>query len=92
MSKIKSLPARQKVKEHDTWNLSSLFKDDEAWEHAFKKWEKQIPGYATFRGHLGDSAAMLAACLQFDSALDRTGDRLGTYAFLKASEDQGNSD
>ena len=35
---------------------------------------------------------MLAACLQFDAAIDRAGERLGVYAFLKTAEDQGNSD
>ena len=92
MSTVKTLPVRSKVKVPDTWNLSSLFKDDAAWEAAFKKWEKQIPGYEKFRGHLGDSAEMLSACLQFDASLDRAGERLGTYAYLKTSEDQANSD
>ena len=92
MSKVKTLPPRQKVKPTDTWDLSSLFKDDTAWERSFKKWEKQIPGYEKFRGHLGDSAEMLAACLQFDTAIERAGENLGTYAYLKASEDQANSD
>ena len=35
---------------------------------------------------------MLGACLRFDAAVDRTGERLGVYAFLKTAEDQGNSD
>jgi len=92
MSKVKTLPLRQKVKPANTWDLSGLFKDDAGWERTFKKWEKQIPGYEKFRGHLGDSAEMLAACLQFDTAIERAGENLGTYAYLKASEDQGNSD
>jgi hypothetical protein len=35
---------------------------------------------------------MLSACLQFDAAVDRAGERLGNYAFLKTAEDQGDSD
>jgi oligoendopeptidase F len=35
---------------------------------------------------------MLSACLQFDASIDRTGERLAVYAFLKTAEDQGNSD
>ena len=54
--------------------------------------EEQIPGYEKFKGHLGDSAEMLAACLRFDADVDRAGERLGVYAFLKTAEDQGNSD
>ena len=80
------------MKEEDQWNLASLFKADEEWERAFKKWEEQIPGYEKFRGKLADSAEMLSACMQFDAAVDRAGERLGVYAFLKTAEDQGNSD
>src|SRR5688572_3915114 len=89
---IKTLPARSKVKTRDTWNLDSLFKSDADWEKAFKKWEKQIPGYDKFKGKLGQSAEMLAACLQFDAALDRAAERLMVYAHLRTTEDQGNSD
>ncbi len=91
-SKSKSLPPRSKVKAEDTWNLTSLFKTDAEWEATFKKWEAQIPSYAKFKGHLADSAEMLSACLQFDASIDRTGERLAVYAFLKTAEDQGNSD
>jgi len=91
-SKTKSLPPRDKVRVEDTWNLASLFKTDADWEATFKKWESQIPGYAKFKGHLGDSAEMLSACLQFDASIDRTGEKLAVYAFLRTAEDQGNSD
>ncbi len=92
MSKAKTLPPRSKVKAADTWNLAAMFKTDAEWETTFTKWESQIPGYDKFKGHLGDSAEMLAACLQFDAALDRAAEKLGVYAFLKTSEDQANSD
>jgi oligoendopeptidase F len=88
----KSLPPREKVSLADQWDLSSLFQSDSDWEAAFQRWEQQIPGYEKFKGHLGDSAEMLAACMRFDSAIDRAGEKLGVYAFLKTSEDQANSD
>ena len=90
--KQKTLPPRSKVKPGDTWNLDSLFTDDEAWESTFTKWEKQIKGYAKFDGTLSDSAARLAACLKFDLKFDRLAERLGTYAFLKTTEDTTASD
>ncbi len=92
MSRIRSLPNRSKVKVGDTWDLSSLFTDDDAWERAFKKFERQVPKFEKHRGKLGESAKELAACLKFDSDLDRIAERLGTYAFLKTTEDQTNSD
>jgi oligoendopeptidase F len=89
--KVKKLPARAAVKTEDTWDLSSLYPSDAAWEQAFSKWEKQITGYEKFRGKLGESAKTLAACLKFDAEFDRLGERLGNYAFLKTAEDQANS-
>jgi len=91
MAKTQTLPPRAKVKPADTWDLTPLFKTDTDWETAFKKWESHIEGYAKFKGKLGESSEMLAACLQFDSAVERLGERLGVYAFLKCAEDQGNS-
>ena len=92
MSKAKALPPRNKVKPQDTWDLTSLSRDDAAWEKAFVKWAGLIGGFEKFRGRLGESAKTLAECLKFDAAIDRGGDSLGTYAFLKSSEDQGSSE
>jgi oligoendopeptidase F len=86
------LPPRDKVKPGDTWDLSSLYPDDGAWEKDFRTWEKQIEQYARWQGKLGESAATLAACLKFDIKFDRLGERLGTYAHLKSTEDTANSE
>ncbi|HVC99496.1 MAG TPA: oligoendopeptidase F [Pirellulales bacterium] len=91
MPKLKSLPRRNQVKIADTWDLSSLFESDDAWETAFGEWERQMGGYAKYKGKLGESAAGLADCLKFDGDFDRAGERLGTYAFLKTAEDTANS-
>ena len=92
MSKVKSLPPRSRVKAQDTWDLSSLFPDDDSWDKGLQRFEKQIPKYAEYRGKLANSAKALAACLKFDSKLDRQAERLGVYAFLKMSENQPDSD
>jgi oligoendopeptidase F len=87
----RQLPKRSEVKLSDTWDLSSLFPSDTAWDEAFTAWQKQIDGYAAFAGKLAESPQTLAACLQFDLDVDRASERLGTYAMLKTSEDQSNS-
>ena len=90
-SKARLLPTRDRVKPGDCWDLGSLFPNDAAWEAAFESWEPQIARYAQFQGHLGDSPAKLGECLAFDIEVDRAGERLGTYAFLKTAEDTANS-
>ena len=68
-----------------------MFPNDDAWEQAFTAWDGQIAGYANFQGKLANDAETLAACLKFDEDFDRTGERLGTYAQLKTSEDTTDS-
>ena len=85
---VKTLPARKDVRAGDTWDLASLFRSDKAWEEALEVWEERIPQFAPYAGTLGESPDRLAECLAHDLAFDREGDRLGTYAHLRASEDQ----
>src|SRR5262249_7686772 len=89
--RTKKLLVRGKVKTEDTWDLSSLFKNDEEWEKAFVAWEKQIGKYAKFRGTLGDGPAALAKLFEFDCEFDRAGERIGVYAHLKTTEDMADS-
>src|SRR5947208_8042425 len=90
MSATERLPTRSQVPAADTWDLTSLFPSDAAWEQEFAAWEAVIPGYAKFRGTLGGGPAALLAALKFDTEVERRGDRIGTYAFLKFTEDVSN--
>ncbi len=91
MSETKRVPSRSEVPASDCWDLSTLYASDAAWEADFKQFENQIVGYADFRGRLQDGADVIAACLTFDLKLDRLSERLGTYAFLRTTEDQANN-
>ena len=86
-----SNPKRSDVSVSDTWDLTSLFESDDSWLAVLSQFENEIAGFAQFSGRLIESAEVLAQCLSFDVKLDRLGERLGTYAFLKTTEDQGNS-
>lgn len=90
-STVQKIPTRKEVAVGDTWDLSTLYKDDAEWEKDFKKYEKEYLGYAAFEGKLRDSAETILECLKFDTKMDRLAERLGTYAFLKTAEDQSNS-
>jgi len=91
MATVKTLPPRSKVKAANTWDLAALFKDDVAWRAAYKKLEKQVGGYEKFRGKLGSSAKVVRACFDFDVEYEKLAERVGSYAFLKQSEDIANS-
>jgi oligoendopeptidase F len=90
-AKGQALLPRAKVKSADCWDLASLFPADADWEKEFDQWSHQIAGYEKFKGHLAESAKLIADLLRFDAEFDRAGEKLGNYAFLKTAEDQGNS-
>jgi oligoendopeptidase F len=92
MNDIKRLPERSEVKTEDTWDLSALFPNDDAWEKAFNEFEAMIPGYEPFAGTLDQGPEQLAKCLDYDMQVNRLGDRMGNYAYLKTTEDQTNGD
>ena len=89
---VKTLPARKGVRAGDTWDLASLFDSDRQWEEALQVWEDRIPQFAPYVGTLGQSPERLVECLVHDLAFDREGDRLGTYAHLRGSEDTAAAD
>ncbi|WDI44125.1 oligoendopeptidase F [Bremerella sp. P1] len=89
---VKKLLTRDQVATGDTWDLSSLYPDPEAWEKDFKKLAKKEAGFEKFRGTLAKGPKELLACLKFDTEVDRLGEKLGIYAFLKTTEDQANDD
>lgn len=91
MENIQTIPLRSEVAPEDKWNLESMYASVEAWEKDFADWESKISLYAPFRGTLGNGPDALRACLDFCFAMDRQGDKLGTYAFHRLSEDAGNS-
>ncbi|WP_050769327.1 oligoendopeptidase F [Blastopirellula marina] len=91
-SKSKSLPQRSEVAVSDTWDLASLYDSPEAWEKDFAKLAKKEKGFEKFKGTLAESGAALAACLKFDLDVDRLLERVGTYAFLKTTENQADDD
>lgn len=91
MAKTAKIPLRSEVPVEHTWDLSPLFKDDKAWERAFKKLEGQVPDLEKFRGRLGESARTLYKFLELQTAFEKDAERLRSYAFLRASEDVGNS-
>ena len=91
MARVKLLPPRNKAKTSDTWDLGPLYKSDGAWKKAYAKLEKMADGYSRFRGKLGTSAKAVRDCFEFDTDFEKLAERLGSYAFLKQSEDVANS-
>ncbi|MCH8156436.1 MAG: oligoendopeptidase F, partial [Nitrospinae bacterium] len=79
---------RENISEEAKWDLSGLYPQEDSWQTDFDGLEKDISGFEQFRGTLGDSAARIKACLEFDMGISRKLEKLYTYAHLKNDEDK----
>lgn len=87
-----TIPERKDVKKEHQWNLEKLFASEEKWEEALKKFESMIPALSTYKGTLSNSAQSLKDSMDYMNSVDQLDEKLGVYAFLRQTEDQGNSD
>src|SRR5215471_14327395 len=83
------IPLRSEAAVCDTWDLSKLFADDEAWNKALLEFEKKAEKIPSYKGTLGKSALSLADYLDFSRDLGILEERLACYAHLRLSEDEG---
>lgn len=82
-----SLPARAAIAVEHTWDARSIFPSDAAWEEELALLEAALPALDRFRGHLGDSPAMLADWFAESEDLLARADRARIYALLFAVTD-----
>ena len=86
----RTVPERNAIPLNHQWDLTPLFTSDTEWQALFDQLDTELPGYETYRGHLGESAESLEAAITFDLDLSRRIERLYTYAHLKNDEDKSN--
>ena len=87
-----TLIERKDVKIEDTWDLTLLYKNDEEFEKDFKSMEEFSKEVIKFKGNLSKSANELKNILDSIMKTSIILDKLGTYAFLKQTEDLTNND
>ncbi|WP_270812467.1 oligoendopeptidase F [Exiguobacterium sp. CinTr1] len=82
---------RQQVPVEETWNLETIYSNDEAWESDFQALKEKVPELIGFKGRLGESAETLYEALQLRDDLSRQLHKLYTYAHMRYDEDTANS-
>ena len=86
----RTVPHRSEVHPADTWDLTPLYRDEEAWEQDFKALQAGYVKISTFRGKLGESPAELRQALEFEKGIDMRIGQLNQYAGLRVAEDSSN--
>ena len=83
---------RADLPDSDKWDLTHLFNDVSKWTEDFHWLQQNYPKLVHWKDRLGESAATLAACLEFEKSLDQKIERVYHYASLQLAEDSANPD
>ena len=83
-------PTRADLPDSDKWDLTHLFSDADKWNEDFLWLLQTYPKLTEWKGRIAESAATLAACLEFEKSLDLKIERVGHYASLQLAEDSAN--
>lgn len=76
--------------EKNTWDLTTIFPTDDAFEEAFEKLSGYLGKEKAFQGKLGESSDQLLNALLLDSEIDELLGKVYVYAHLKHDEDTTN--
>ncbi|MDB4894584.1 MAG: oligoendopeptidase [Firmicutes bacterium] len=87
---LERLPKRNEVKPEHTWNLESMYPNNEAWEQDFAKVTELTPRLAAFQGKLRESGQSLLDALKVRDEVYLLLDKVGAYAHMRRDEDATN--
>lgn len=87
----KELPTRNEVPVSQTWDLSTIFKTDDAWQEVFDDVLERVDSSAYFAEHVADSGDALLGALEYGLSLMRDLENLYVYASMKNDQDTTNN-
>ena len=73
-----------------TWDLTTIFESDEAFEIAFKEVESELGKEEQFKGQLEESAQKLYEALSLEDEIGTKLEKVYVYAHLKQDQDTAN--
>ncbi|WP_127848606.1 oligoendopeptidase F [Lacticaseibacillus hulanensis] len=85
------LPERSAVPTELTWDLTTIFPTDEAWQVAFDAVGADLPQISAVQGTLGRSAADLIKGIEQVSSVFRALEKVYVYASMKSDQDTANN-
>lgn len=78
---------RSEVPVEQTWNLADIFPNRGAWEAELKACERDVTTVTRYKGHLGEGAKVLLACLNAQEDLYKRFMKVASYASFNLSTD-----
>lgn len=88
---MERLLKRHEVQREHTWDLESIYPNNEAWEQDFAKLSSMLPTLTSYQGRLGESAATLLEALRVRDDIYMLTGQVFAYARMHKDEDNTNS-
>lgn len=85
-----TLPRRQDIPVEDTWDLTSIFADDQAFEAAFAQIEAEHGKAEKFKGRLASSSDALLEAIRFEESISILLGKVYVYMHLNFDTDTTN--
>ncbi|MCO5215312.1 MAG: oligoendopeptidase F [Thermomicrobiales bacterium] len=92
MTDQSALRLRADIPIEETWDLSGMFADDDAWNAAAESAPAEIESVAAYRGSFVNGPAAIRVALDASYALQEKLGKLIVYALLRKDEDQTNTE
>jgi oligoendopeptidase F len=86
-SAAQAVKQRSEIDAKYKWDISSVFKDDAAWQAGYDQLAAGLAQFDQYKGKLAASAANVRDVLKLRNQLSMIGDNLQVYAHLKFDED-----
>ncbi|MFK4566080.1 oligoendopeptidase F [Enterococcus sp. UD-01] len=92
MSEAKQLPERSSLPREMTWDLTKIFKDDEAFNDAYQVLADELKEVNSFKGTLAKGSAAFLRSIEMLLDVYRKIEVIYVYAHLKNDQDTSNPD
>ncbi|WP_144906214.1 oligoendopeptidase F [Halobellus captivus] len=89
---MSQVPERSEIDTEDTWDLTSIYPDDEAWEDAYESINGRIEELRAYEGRVTEDPETLLELLELQEELLREVSKVSSYASLRSAEDTRNQE
>ncbi|GHO86019.1 oligoendopeptidase F [Dictyobacter formicarum] len=88
---MQTFKKREEIPTEYTWNLESIYAQDDSWESNFQHIQQRLPELEALKGTLAQSGSALLKVLQTRDEITEALEKLYVYASMRKDEDTTNS-
>ncbi|MDZ7700859.1 MAG: oligoendopeptidase F [Halobacteriales archaeon] len=84
---MSSVPERSEIEDRYTWDLESIYADDDDWEAAYDAVEERLDELRAYEGRVAEDGETLLEVLELSDELEREVSMVVAYARMRSDED-----